>query len=74
MYNKRVAGVIPHPTQRNKVTFVDGSEPVYADLVVGADGLRSVVRQSLLDDEGDGPRYEYTYTLPYPILSYISIS
>ncbi|XRM47046.1 hypothetical protein ABZX51_010054 [Aspergillus tubingensis] len=60
VYNKRVAGVIPHPTQRNTVTFVDGSEPVYADLVIGADGLRSVVRQSIFDGEGDGdgPRYE----------------
>ncbi|OJZ82863.1 hypothetical protein ASPFODRAFT_700684 [Aspergillus luchuensis CBS 106.47] len=50
VYNKRVARVISHPTQRNTVTFVDGSEPVYADLVIGADGLRSVVRQqSILD-------------------------
>ncbi|PYH68539.1 FAD-dependent oxidoreductase [Aspergillus vadensis CBS 113365] len=61
VYNKRVARVISHPTQRNTVTFVDGSEPVDADLVIGADGLRSVVRQSLLDGEGEGlggPRYE----------------
>ncbi|RAK87210.1 FAD/NAD(P)-binding domain-containing protein [Aspergillus costaricaensis CBS 115574] len=61
VYNKRVARVISHPTQRNMVTFVDGSEPVYADLVVGADGLRSVVRQSIFDGGGEGlggPRYE----------------
>ncbi|PWY69340.1 FAD/NAD(P)-binding domain-containing protein [Aspergillus eucalypticola CBS 122712] len=60
VYNKRVAKVIAHPTQRNTVTFVDGSEPVYADLVIGADGLRSVVREGILDDEDGlgGPRYE----------------
>ncbi|GKZ24486.1 hypothetical protein AbraIFM66951_010710 [Aspergillus brasiliensis] len=57
--NKRVASVRAHATERNVVTFVDGSEPVEADLVIGADGLWSVVRKALFDGEDAyPPHYE----------------
>lgn len=59
--NKRVASVTAHPTHRNTVTFVDGSEPVHADLVIGADGLKSVTKHALFDGDPYPPHYEYAY-------------
>ncbi|TPR01049.1 Integral peroxisomal membrane peroxin family protein [Aspergillus niger] len=56
--NKRVASVTAHPTHRNTVTFVDGSEPVHADLVIGADGLKSVTKHALFDGDPYPPHYE----------------
>jgi 2-polyprenyl-6-methoxyphenol hydroxylase-like FAD-dependent oxidoreductase len=59
--NKRVSHVEVHTEGRNTVHFVDGSLPVDADLVIGADGLKSVVKNVMfLEAKGDeyAPRYE----------------
>ncbi|KAN0086404.1 hypothetical protein V8E54_000092 [Elaphomyces granulatus] len=59
--NKRVSHVEVNTKSRNIVHFVDGSSPVDADLVVGADGLKSVVKKAMfLDAKGDeyAPQYE----------------
>lgn len=63
--NKKIAKVIPRgaPSGKHLITFVDGSDPVEADLVLGADGLKSTVKRALFDAEtGDQdpypPRYE----------------
>lgn len=54
--------------ERVRVAFTDGSQGVY-DLVVGADGLRSRVRQ-LVFPEAPSPQYEeqvvWRYNLPRP--------
>jgi salicylate hydroxylase len=46
---RRCVGVVPHD-DRPEVVFADGSR-VAADVVVGADGIHSVVRQALFGDE-----------------------
>jgi salicylate hydroxylase len=50
---RRCVGVEPHG-ERAEVVFADGSRTT-ADVVVGADGIHSAVRQSLLGD--DRPRF-----------------
>ncbi|OAL24477.1 hypothetical protein AYO20_10635 [Fonsecaea nubica] len=55
---KAVDVVIGDEQARNVVKFEDGSEEE-ADLVIGADGLRSVVRRAMFrkkEDEGEGER------------------
>ena len=47
---KRVSQVVARPDGRNMVTFVDDSH-VEADLVLGADGLRSTAKQALFPEE-----------------------
>lgn len=64
--NKKISQVIiPRGASSSKylITFMDGSDPVEADLVLGADGLKSTVKRALFDDkiaEQDPypPRYE----------------
>lgn len=63
--NKQIAKVVPNgsPAGKNLVEFVDGSEPVEADLVIGADGLKSTVKRALFDvenaeDDPYPPKYE----------------
>jgi 2-polyprenyl-6-methoxyphenol hydroxylase-like FAD-dependent oxidoreductase len=56
--NKRVSEVVANPDGRNLIRFVDGSEPVEADLVIGADGVKSTVKSALFDDEACRHRYE----------------
>ncbi|KAJ6109735.1 hypothetical protein N7486_001970 [Penicillium sp. IBT 16267x] len=63
--NKKIAKVVPHgsPTGKHLVIFVDGSEPAEADLVIGADGLKSTVKRALFDaenpeDDPYPPKYE----------------
>ncbi|KAJ5902412.1 hypothetical protein N7495_002940 [Penicillium taxi] len=43
--NKKIQQVIPHggALGRHLITFVDGSSPVEADLVIGSDGLKGLV-------------------------------
>lgn len=63
--NKKIAKVISHGSSSGKhlITFLDGSDPVEADLVIGADGLKSTVKRALFDAETADqdpypPRYE----------------
>ncbi|KAK0613991.1 hypothetical protein B0T14DRAFT_569981 [Immersiella caudata] len=54
---RRVVGVEVRETGRRLVRFEDGGEEE-CDVLVGADGVRSVVRGSLFEGvEGTGPRY-----------------
>jgi salicylate hydroxylase len=48
--NKRVRKVLAVADGKMKVTFEDGTEAA-ADLVIGADGIHSVVRSKYLQDE-----------------------
>lgn len=59
--NKRIHEVIAKPDGRNIIRFTDGSSPVEADLVIGADGLKSITKHALFPDtKGDvyPPQYE----------------
>ncbi|KAJ5105445.1 hypothetical protein NUU61_002792 [Penicillium alfredii] len=59
--NKRVREVVPDAEKRNIVHFVDDSAPVEADLVIGADGVRSTTKRAIFADaEEDSylPHYE----------------
>ncbi|KAL6857346.1 hypothetical protein J3F83DRAFT_370812 [Trichoderma novae-zelandiae] len=59
--NRRVSRVIANPEGRNIVQFVDGSDPVEADLVIGADGVKSMTKRALFPDAAEDPyppRYE----------------
>ncbi len=46
------AGVVIRPSDRGADTRRDPVEAIAADLVVGADGIRSIVRSSMPDDPG----------------------
>lgn len=55
---KTVTKVVARSNQRPIVQFEDGSPDETADLIVGADGVRSIVRQGLFgDDEKYRPKY-----------------
>lgn len=59
--NKRVLDVTANADGRNTVRFVDGSDPVEADLIIGADGVRSIAKRALFPGSGEDlypPRYE----------------
>lgn len=58
--NKRVKEVVTHGHEKNIVRFADGSPEVEADLVIGADGVKSTVKKALFADAGDPypPQYE----------------
>ncbi|KAH7268425.1 hypothetical protein MRS44_011304 [Fusarium solani] len=53
--NKRVLNVTANPQGKNTVRFVDGSDPVEADLVIGADGVRSIAKEALFPDAKGNP-------------------
>lgn len=58
---KRVARVVANPDGCNLVSFVDGSPSVEADLVIGADGLKSTTKHALFPEADRDPfpaRYE----------------
>ena len=58
---KRVREVIAHPDGRNVVSFADGSASVEADLVIGADGLKGLVKKALFPEASEDlypPQYE----------------
>jgi 2-polyprenyl-6-methoxyphenol hydroxylase-like FAD-dependent oxidoreductase len=58
--NKRIAEVIAKPDGRNIVRFADGGVPVEADLVIGADGLKSTAKRALFPDvKGDVYPHQY---------------
>ncbi|KAJ5099093.1 hypothetical protein N7532_006094 [Penicillium argentinense] len=63
--NKKIYRVVLNggASGRHLITFTDGSEPVEADLVLGADGLKSTVKRALFDaetaeDDPYPPQYE----------------
>ncbi|KAL7928581.1 hypothetical protein V8C35DRAFT_230013 [Trichoderma chlorosporum] len=59
--NKRVLQVVANPEGRNIVQFVDGSDPVEVDLVIGADGVKSIAKRALFPDAAEDaypPHYE----------------
>ncbi|KAJ5683870.1 uncharacterized protein N7477_000215 [Penicillium maclennaniae] len=53
--NKRVLEVIARPDGKNIVRFDDGSPEIEADLVIGADGVRSTAKRALFPDSIDDP-------------------
>ncbi|KAJ9306477.1 hypothetical protein DTO217A2_4023 [Paecilomyces variotii] len=61
IFNKRVSEVVANADGRNIVRFADGSPPIEADLVIGADGLKSTAKNALFQENtGDPypPQYE----------------
>lgn len=56
---KTVSEVIAHPGRKPVVRFADGSPDESADLVVGADGIRSIVRRDLFGN-GEESRPQYS--------------
>lgn len=61
LVQKRVATVIANADGRNILKIADGSPDVEADLVIGADGLKSTVRSALFpeaDTDPYPPHYE----------------
>lgn len=58
---KRVSQVIANPEGRNIIRFVDGSEPVEADVIIGADGVKSTAKRALFPEAAEDqypPHYE----------------
>ncbi|RFU81152.1 hypothetical protein TARUN_1061 [Trichoderma arundinaceum] len=53
--NKRVSQVVANPEGKNIVQFVDGSDPVEVDLVIGADGVKSIAKRALFPDAAEDP-------------------
>lgn len=65
---KRVSKVVASSEGRNQIYFEDNSDPVTADLVIGADGVKGIVKQALFPDSDDDqypPHYEYV-SLEFP--------
>ena len=58
---KRVTRVTCGDNQRPRVSFADGSPDVEADLVVGADGVKSVARKAVLQRDGENAKYNAVY-------------
>lgn len=59
--NRRVREVVIHDHGKNILRFADGSPEVEADLVIGADGVKSTVKKALFPDaQGHSypPQYE----------------
>jgi 2-polyprenyl-6-methoxyphenol hydroxylase-like FAD-dependent oxidoreductase len=64
--NKKVSAVVPTAgEQKNIIKFADGSPDEEFDLVVGADGLRSVVRRAIFSSSGDDNETEEPFTARY---------
>ncbi|CAM1508676.1 Fc.00g055240.m01.CDS01 [Cosmosporella sp. VM-42] len=53
--NKRVLNIVANAQGKNVVHFVDGSDPVEADLVIGADGVRSTTKRALFPESTQDP-------------------
>ncbi|GIJ81701.1 hypothetical protein Asppvi_000201 [Aspergillus pseudoviridinutans] len=52
---KRVERVTASPDDRNTIYFKDGSPAVEADLVIGADGIKSVAKRALFPEAEEDP-------------------
>ncbi|KAK2759326.1 hypothetical protein FQN54_002804 [Arachnomyces sp. PD_36] len=53
--NRRISEVVPSAEGRSVVKFADGSPDEEADLVIGADGLKSIVRRGIFREEEEDP-------------------
>jgi len=53
--NKRISEVIARSGGRNMVQFADGSPSLEADLVIGADGVRSTAKRALFPEATEDP-------------------
>lgn len=79
LFRKKVSEVVSITGEdgktRNIVHFKDGSPPAEADLVIGADGVKSTVRKALFPDKKDAypPQYEYVRPIP-SVMRYFLIS
>ncbi|KAF7554059.1 hypothetical protein G7Z17_g3157 [Cylindrodendrum hubeiense] len=58
--NKMVTDITANADGRNFVRFVDGSDPVEADLVIGADGVHSTAKRALFPESPEDP-YQPNY-------------
>ena len=58
---KTVSRVTYGDNQHPRISFTDGSPEVEADLVIGADGVRSVVQKAILKDSGQSHDYSAIY-------------
>ncbi|KAK2797329.1 hypothetical protein FQN50_009224 [Emmonsiellopsis sp. PD_5] len=55
LVNKRVVEVVASADGRNIIKFADGSPDVEADLVIGADGLKSRTKMALFPESNEDP-------------------
>lgn len=53
--NKRIEKIVANPDGKNQIFFVDGSPSEEADLVIGADGVRSTAKRALFPDAKEDP-------------------
>ncbi|KAF9892696.1 hypothetical protein FE257_001098 [Aspergillus nanangensis] len=51
----RVSKVVANRHGRNEVHFADGSDSVEADLVIGADGVKGIVKRAIFPGEEEDP-------------------
>lgn len=58
---RSVSRVICANDQRTRISFADGSPDVEADLVVGADGVRSITKSAVLPVDGTTDKYNAVY-------------
>ena len=58
---RTVSRVICANDQRPRISFADGSPDVEADLVIGADGVRSVAKSAVLSADGPTNKYNAVY-------------
>ncbi|KAJ3548121.1 hypothetical protein NM208_g1153 [Fusarium decemcellulare] len=67
--NKRVLNVTANANSKSVIRFADGSDSIEADLVVGADGVRSIAKMALFPESKDPypPNYEYVKSA-FPIV------
>lgn len=61
LQRKRVSRVLCADHQRPRISFADGSPDVEADLVVGADGVRSVTKSAILPADGASDKHNAVY-------------
>lgn len=62
---KEILRVVAKPEARNVISFVDGSPDSEVDMVIGADGLKSITRQALFQGKSEYspiPQYEWVST------------
>lgn len=61
LQRRTVSRVICANNQRPRISFADGSPDVEADLVIGADGVRSVAKSAVLSADGLTNKYNAVY-------------